>query len=112
MADQGRSHQPKTTKVGYCNPPKHCRFKRGQSGNSRGRPPGSLNMATVLERALREKVVINENGRQKTVTKLEAAVKQLVNKAASGDLAALRQLSALAGVCRGTTRGPTDKTDR
>jgi Family of unknown function (DUF5681) len=54
-------------------------------------------MATVLERALRDKVVINENGVRKTVTKLEAAVKQLVNKAASGDLAAMRQLNALVG---------------
>jgi hypothetical protein len=31
-------------------------------------------------------VVINENGVRKTVTKLEAAIKQLMNKAASGDL--------------------------
>ena len=33
----------------------------------------------------------------RTITKLEAAVKQLVNQAASGDLGAMRQLSALAG---------------
>ena len=39
--------------------------------------------------------MINENGHRKTITKLEAAVKQLVNKSASGDLAALRQLVAL-----------------
>ena len=52
-------------------------------------------MATVLERTLREKVVINENGRRKTVTKLEAAVKQLIDKATSGELKALQLLSAL-----------------
>jgi replication-associated recombination protein RarA len=51
---------------------------------------------TVLEKTLQEKVVINENGRRKTITKLEAAVKQLVNKAASGDLRALHHLTALA----------------
>jgi len=39
--------------------------------------------------------VINENGQRKTITKMQAAVKQLVNQAASGDLAALRQLMAL-----------------
>jgi len=49
----------------------------------------------VLERALREKVVINENGRRKTVTKLEASIKQLTNKAASGELKALQLLAAL-----------------
>ena len=83
--------------VGFRKPPKHTRFKKGLSGNPRGRPKGTRNLATVLEQTLREKVVINENGKRKTVTKLEAAVKQLVNKAASGDLAAMRQLSALAG---------------
>jgi replication-associated recombination protein RarA len=45
---------------------------------------------------LQEKVVINENGVRKTVTKLEAAIKQLVNNAASGDLRALRLLVDLA----------------
>jgi hypothetical protein len=52
-------------------------------------------MATVLERTLREKVVINENGKRKTITKLEAAIKQLSNKAASGELRALQLLAVL-----------------
>ena len=47
-------------------------------------------------KTLREKVVINEHGKRKTVTKLEAALKQLANKAASGDLRAIRQLVELA----------------
>jgi len=95
MDEQSSSEKPKTTKVGYCNPPEHRRFKKGQSGNPHGRPKGTLNMATVLERTLREKVVINENGTRKTVTKLEAAIKQLSNKAASGELKALQLLAAL-----------------
>jgi hypothetical protein len=93
MDEQSRSEKPMTT--GYCNPPEHTRFKKGQSGNPHGRPKGTLNMATVLERTLREKVVINEGGRRKTVTKLEAAVKQLTNKAANGELKALQLLAAL-----------------
>ena len=82
--------------IGYGTPPEATRFKKGVSGNPRGRPKGTLNVATVLTRTLREKVAITENGRRKTVTKLEAALKQLVNKAATGDLRALRQLTALA----------------
>jgi Family of unknown function (DUF5681) len=78
--------------VGYGKPPEVTRFKKGVSGNPKGRPRGSLNVATVFIKTLREKVVIIENGRRKTVTKLEAALKQLVNKAASGDIRALRQL--------------------
>lgn len=81
--------------VGYGKPPQHGKFKKGQSGNPKGRPKGKPNLATVLEKALREKVVIDENGQRKTVTKREAAIKQLVNKAASGDLRALQQLAAL-----------------
>jgi replication-associated recombination protein RarA len=83
-------------KIGYCNPPQRTQFKKGHSGNPKGRPKGKRNLATVLEKTLHEKVIINENGRRKTITKLEAAVKQLVNKAASGDLRALQQLAALA----------------
>ena len=44
----------RSTKVGYGNPPQHTRFKKGQSGNPRGRPKGTLNLATVLARTLRE----------------------------------------------------------
>ncbi len=95
MDEQSKPEKLKATKVGYCNPPQHTRFKTGQSGNPRGRPKGTLNMATVLERTLRENVVITEGGRRKTITKLEAAIKQLTNKAASGDLKALQLLAAL-----------------
>jgi Family of unknown function (DUF5681) len=81
--------------VGYGTPPEATRFRRGVSGNPRGRPRGSLNVATVFTKTLRERVVINENGQRKTVTKLEAALKQMVNKAASGDIRALRELLEL-----------------
>jgi hypothetical protein len=82
--------------VGFGRPPASTRFKKGISGNPKGRPKGSLNVATVFMKTLREKVVINEHGQRKTVTKLEAAFKQLVNKAASGDLRAIGQLRDLA----------------
>ena len=82
--------------VGYGKPRVATRFQKGVSGNPKGRPRGSLNVATVFTKTLRERVVINEHGQRKTVTKLEAALKQLINKAASGDLRALRQLVELA----------------
>ena len=81
--------------VGFGKPPTGTRFKKGQSGNPKGRPKGALNWATILARSLREKVIINENGHRKVITKLEAAVKQLVNMAAGGDLRALRHLADL-----------------
>jgi hypothetical protein len=85
-----------TYDVGFGKPPKGNQFRKGASGNPRGRPTGRLNLKTVLERILQEKVVINENGVRRVVTKFEAAFKHLVNKAASGDLRALQQLTPLA----------------
>jgi hypothetical protein len=81
--------------VGYGKPPPHSRFKKGQSGNPRGRAKGSKGIATMLERALTERVVITENGKRRSISKLEASLKQLVNRAATGDLAAMRQLYGL-----------------
>jgi hypothetical protein len=96
MSDKLVPPEESRERAGYCAPPEATRFKKGVSGNPKGRPKGSVNVATALTKALREKVVINENGRRRTVTKLEAAVKQLVNKAAGGDLRALRHLTELA----------------
>jgi hypothetical protein len=76
--------------VGYQKPPKSTRFAKGQSGNPSGRPKGTRNWATVLNAALEQKVTINEGGRQRQVTKLEAAIMQLINKAAAGDAHAIR----------------------
>jgi hypothetical protein len=84
--------------VGYGQPPKQTRFQKGRSGNPRGRPKGAPNLATALARTLKESVVITEQGRKKTITKFEAAVKQLVNKAASGEARAIAQLLALVQV--------------
>lgn len=96
MTDEKGFERPKTTKVGYRNPPEKSRFKTGQSGNPHGRPKGAFNVATILERTLREPVVIVENGKRKTVTELEAAIKQVVDQAASGKLKALQLLTTLA----------------
>ena len=87
---------PPSYEVGFKRPPKSSRFRKGMSGNPRGRPKGVPNVATVVKRTLQESVVIEENGVRKTVTKLEAAIKQLANRAASGDFAAIRMLTSLA----------------
>jgi hypothetical protein len=98
MDAKNKNDQHGGTRVGYCNPPTHSRFQKGKSGNPHGRSKGTLNVGTVLERTLRERVIVNEDGVRKTVTKLEAALKQLVNKSASGELKAIQLLAALVRV--------------
>jgi len=95
MADR-RDYQ-----VGYGKPPTGTRFQKGQSGNPHGRPKGSLNVATTLERELNQRVTVKENGQSKTITKFEAAIKQLVNRAASGDAKAITFLVTLVNVFNG-----------
>jgi hypothetical protein len=90
------SNDSDTFDGGYGKPPKRTRFRKGVSGNPKGRPKGRPNLATILQRILQAKVVIKENGVCKTVTKLEAAMKQLADKAAGGDIVAIRQLVAFA----------------
>jgi hypothetical protein len=90
-----KENKPGAYPVGYGRPPKNSQFKKGQSGNPKGRPKGTQNLATVLANELRERVVINENGQRRTVTKMVAATKQLVNRAAGGDMKALQLLWVL-----------------
>jgi len=71
--------------LGYGRPPQHTRFKRGESGNPTGRPKGSKNLTILFEKELKQCVVVTENGRRRSITKQEAMVKHLVNKAVSGD---------------------------
>ncbi len=81
MPDNRDSDYP----LGYGKPPQHTRFKKGESGNPTGRPKRSKNLTTLLEKELKQRVVVTENGRRRSITKQEAMVKHLVNKAVSGD---------------------------
>ena len=78
--------------VGYGKPPRHTRFAKGQSGNPRGRPPGTKSFTTLLDEALNERVLVAENGGRRKVSKRQAIVTQLVNRAATANFPALKIL--------------------
>ena len=86
---------PGTYTVGYGKPPVQTRFQPGQSGNPQGRRKGAKNWKTHLAAALDERVTVKEGGKQRKITKLEATIKQLVNKSAGADLRAMRMLFGL-----------------
>ena len=87
MAEKMRDYE-----VGFGKPPKETQFKPGESGNPKGRPKGSKNFRTELIEELNMKVRVIENGQAQFMTKLEAAIKTLVNKTLSGDMRATRLL--------------------
>ena len=75
--------------VGYGKPPKHRQFKKGESGNPRGRPKGTRNFKTDLAEELQEKVRITEGGQTEEVSKQRAMVKRIMEKALKGDIRAV-----------------------
>lgn len=79
-------------KVGYGNPPKHMQFKKGQSGNPKGRPKGSKSLKSVLGDELAREITLTEQGQTSKVTKMEALAKRLVSDALSGNPRALSEL--------------------
>jgi Family of unknown function (DUF5681) len=79
------SEKKRDYEVGYGKPPRHTRYSKGQSGNPKGRQRGARNLSTLLAEALNEHVVITENGERRKISKRQAFVKQLVNRALKGD---------------------------
>jgi hypothetical protein len=81
--------------IGYGKPPKHTRFKPGQSGNPRGRPNGTRNLKTDLAEELAQRIAINEGGRRLAVSKQRGMLKQLMAKALKGDVRAANTVIGL-----------------
>jgi uncharacterized protein DUF5681 len=82
--------------VGYGRPPRHSRFKPGQSGNPRGRPKGTSNFATDLEQTLAALITLNEGGKSKRVSTQRAALLRLREMALKGNVRALEKLLSFA----------------
>ena len=82
-------------KVGYGSPPKKYRFKKGKSGNPKGRPKRLRNFRTDLFEVLQAPVSVNDGGtKRKTSTQL-ATLMRLREKALKGDARALEKLVEL-----------------
>ena len=85
MADQEHEYE-----IGYGNPPRESRFVKGMSGNPQGRPKRSMNLATMFKKISNEPIKVTENGRSRTISKIEAVPYQLIKKALSGDPRAMK----------------------
>lgn len=86
---------------GYGRPPVAGRFKKGTSGNPKGRPRGRKS-SIPYDTVLGQMVTIREDGRQRRVTAAEAFILQLTRKGLAGDSAAARSSLAAIEAARAT----------
>jgi len=93
-------------KAGYKNPPEHCRFPPGISGNPKGRPAGRRSFSAELKEVLEAKIVVSENGKKSRVSTTHAMLLRLRQRALGGDLRAIERL-----LCYALAHLPLDAPD-
>ena len=92
-------------RVGFKRPPKHTRFKPGQSGNPKGRAKHTRNLKTEFLEELGEVIRVREGDREMKISKQRAFVKALVAAAIKGDM---RAANALVSFCTRTFGNETE----
>lgn len=90
--DEGTPLTPskKDDYVGYKNPPKDKQFKKGQSGNLKGRPRGAKGLKTLARERLTEKVVVKTAAGPKRLTRLDAMMLTMIDLAFAGNIRAMQ----------------------
>ncbi len=96
MAEVGAGSDP----VGRGKPPAGTRFRKGQSGNPRGRPRGSKRQAPY-ETVLGQMVTVREDGKTRHMTAAEAFLLHITRRGLEGDGAAARAAMAAIEEARG-----------
>jgi hypothetical protein len=82
--------------AGYGKPPKATRFQKGKSGNPSGRPRRNPGIVELFRKVSKQVVHANGPNGHRRMTKLEASITQLMNKATAGDLKAMKVLLQMA----------------
>jgi hypothetical protein len=95
MAMARRKRKSSDDSVGYGRPPKATQFKKGQSGNPRGRPKGSRPVGAVLQEILGQRISVTENGKTRRLSALEVMLRRLANDAMRSEPVALKLMLSL-----------------
>lgn len=100
MSKKRNSNGSGNYEVGKGRPPKNSRWKKGESGNPKGRKKGRRNTATIAREILNAPMVIRENGVERQVSLQEAYLRSLAVKTFQGStkdsIAAWNALRAVA----------------
>jgi len=77
--------------VGKGKPPEAWKFKKGRTGNPRGRPKGSKNVNTIVNEIAFEKISVpTKDGKTRPLLRLEILLMQWAAKAMRGDTTAAK----------------------
>jgi Family of unknown function (DUF5681) len=83
---------PDDGQVGYKRPPVKNQFRKGQSGNPRGRWRGQRNLPAVLAEVLDQTVPVKQGNKSERMRKGEALIKMLMRMAHQGERRAINAL--------------------
>ncbi|MGI9363688.1 MAG: DUF5681 domain-containing protein [Rhizobiaceae bacterium] len=75
-------------KVGYGKPPENARFKKGQSGNLKGRPLKRNKLEIDVDAILNEKVQVKTGAGERKIGSRELWLRDQLGKALNGNLKA------------------------
>lgn len=81
--------------VGYGKPPRHSRYKPGQSGNPKGRPRGALSLNTIVRKRMHEIVSLKTARGISRVPRIEGLFMKAMEVGGRGEIRALERLFAM-----------------
>lgn len=85
-----------TYEVGYGKPPKANQFRKGRTGNPRGKRQGEENTLSAFKRIVSRRVKINDGEKDRTITLAEAVILKNYNAAVQKNPFAMSNIFRLA----------------
>ena len=90
MSHSSENHDAEAYKASPGKPPKHSQFKKGRSGNPRGRPRREPTWAELFRKELNKRIWVQENGNWIRITKRQAWMKRVAHATLKKDRRAVR----------------------